>query len=83
MVLVNSSIRAFFHCSKCLIRRSKCRGAQGLAGAHRSTSSKTKKYSKADDWIKPDGYHTDIHIYNTLTKRNDQLILPKGKNLSW
>lgn len=41
------------------------------------------KGSKASEWLEPMGRKTGILIYNSLTKRTHDLILPKGNILSW
>lgn len=34
-------------------------------------------------WNEPKGTRTGIYLYNALTKRKDELILPNGNHLSW
>ncbi|KAL3880451.1 hypothetical protein ACJMK2_032688 [Sinanodonta woodiana] len=34
-------------------------------------------------WVEPEGHRTGIKVYNTLTKRKDELVLPHGKCASW
>ncbi|KAH3839573.1 hypothetical protein DPMN_113005 [Dreissena polymorpha] len=39
--------------------------------------------SHTHQWIQPTGYKTGIHVYNSLSKQKNELVLPKGKYLSW
>ena len=85
-----SSTRTILHCSKCLVRRSYINGA-AATGLNTHTTvirsyhkgKQKEKYNTAEDWIQPEGYHTGIKVYNSLTKRKDEIILPNGKHMSW
>lgn len=43
----------------------------------------TKASKREVEWVEPTGRKTGIFVYNSLTKRKDELILPKGNILSW
>ena len=41
------------------------------------------KLSQNFEWIKPDGYKTDISVYNPITKNKTDLILRNNKIATW
>lgn len=76
--------RQCFHCVKCLLRRAehsrlRSRNVNKLSLCRLAT----KPTDPATEWVEPVGTRTGIYIYNTLTKRKDELVLPKGNTLSW
>ncbi|XP_045204897.2 probable cysteine--tRNA ligase, mitochondrial [Mercenaria mercenaria] len=84
---MNPTVTRCFHCLKCLIRKSD-RFRKTLSNLNilnnvyqvRTMSVATKP---EHEWIEPVGKRTGLLVYNSLTKRKDELILPKGNTLSW
>ncbi|XP_064636904.1 probable cysteine--tRNA ligase, mitochondrial [Lineus longissimus] len=46
-------------------------------------SKQTERHKHPSEWIKPQGHNTGIKMYNSLTKRKDPFILPKGRIATW
>lgn len=81
---MNPSIRNCFHCIKCLIRRSDyLKETRANLKVLSSNNFGTKASKREEDWIEPSGRRTGIFIYNSLTRRKDELVLPNGNILSW
>ena len=73
-----------YTCHKCFHRQSKQllkkKGHLNLINAYKSSSSKAASIS---EWNEPKGRKTGIYLYNALTRRKDELILPNRNHLSW
>lgn len=79
---MNSTASRSFHCLKCVLKRSESfrKIKSNFNGHHvRYFGANITK----NEWIEPVGNRTGVLIYNSLTKRKDELILPKGNTLSW
>lgn len=53
-----------------------------VASSHIGQKNMSTQEAK-DEWMKPEGYNTGIMVFNSITNRKEELILPKGKNLTW
>ncbi|KAL4230671.1 Cysteine--tRNA ligase [Mactra antiquata] len=81
MAHINPSVQRCFHSVKCLMRAPDRRRLDVLTSYH---AYSTAHYEKVrSEWIQPSGTKTGIYIYNSLTRRKDELILPKGNTLTW
>ena len=76
--------RSPIHCARCLLSNGLLSKANRKVGAvgnafHKRLSTQAAK----DEWVKPEGYNTGIMVFNSLTNKKEELILPRGKHLSW
>ena len=51
--------------------------------ANLSNARKSSKSEMDHAWIQPGGHATGIMLYNSLTRRKDELVLPHGKIANW
>lgn len=49
----------------------------------RQRAQRIKPHVVDNGWQKPEGFHTGINIFNTLTRQKEPLILPNGRIVSW
>ena len=71
-------------CTKCLLRNHTRFYAKGkVRVTNYSFKRKLSTQAANDEWVKPQGYNTGIMVFNSVTNRKEELILPRGKHLSW
>lgn len=69
--------KCFHRQSASLLKKPEYLKFLSLQKALSTTAEQTHK------WNEPKGTRTGIYVYNALTRRKDELILPNGNHLSW
>ena len=75
-------VRPLF-CLRCLSRNQKFIHFEGKTRLAACVKRKLSTQAAKDEWVKPQGYNTGIMVFNSATNKKEELILPRGKHLSW